>query len=242
MARVFLSYSHSDSTAAVALAQKLRAGDADIWIDQWEIDIGDSIVDKINSAISSSDFLIVLLSNASVNSRWVKEEVAAATVRLAETGGILIPVLLEHCEVPPLLAHRRYVNLRDQPDAALAEILEKIHKHDQRKKVLNDTVRETLTTIFANSAMRIHALSNDDEREKQRADLAARYRDLFADLELPANLYQCWFDHCFRCGEIKWNVIEVIGDVCAEGSEETDYATKEEAARWLVGLLKKELL
>ncbi len=57
--------------------------------------MGESITQKINEGISSSDFLLVVLRN-SVNSKRVREELNAATIKNVDLkGAFILPALLE---------------------------------------------------------------------------------------------------------------------------------------------------
>jgi hypothetical protein len=52
---------------------------ATVWVDTWELNVGDSIIKRIQDAITESDALLVVLSKASVDyltlhSRWQQEE------------------------------------------------------------------------------------------------------------------------------------------------------------------------
>lgn len=122
---VFISYSHADSKFADWLADKLRSSGVDVWIDKWMIRVGDSITQKVNEGIGVSDFLIVILSRSSTTSKWVREEVNAALIKNVEEEkhAFILPVLLEECEIPPLLRQRRYANFKDVPEEALQELL-----------------------------------------------------------------------------------------------------------------------
>jgi len=48
---IFISYSHQDSDFVSHLAVRLVDQNAHIWIDSWEINVGDSLIDKIQNAI-----------------------------------------------------------------------------------------------------------------------------------------------------------------------------------------------
>lgn len=125
---VFISYSHSDSQFVDELADKLKATGVDVWIDKWKIKVGDSITQRINDGIRASDFLIVVLSCASVNSKWVREELNAATIKNVEEErqAFILPALLEECQIPMLLQHRKHANFKDDPEQAFQELLEVI--------------------------------------------------------------------------------------------------------------------
>lgn len=125
---VFVSYSHADSTFVDRLVGDLRKGNIDVWIDKWAIRVGDSITDKVNEGIGSSDFLIIVLSTSSVNSKWVREEINTALIRNIEQGkqAYILPLLIEDCDLPPLLSHRRYANFKDDYTKGYLELVEAI--------------------------------------------------------------------------------------------------------------------
>ena len=117
--RIFLSYSSKDRVFVENIARKLSSDGFSVWYDDWEIHIGDSIVDKINKGISASDFLIIVLSKNSMNSRWVKKELNAATIKEVNSrGAYIIPVLLEECEIPSLLVDTKYADFSKNPEYA----------------------------------------------------------------------------------------------------------------------------
>ena len=81
---VFISYCHADNQFVDGLANRLKASGIDVWTDKWMIKVGDSITHKINEGIGASDWLILVLSQASVSSKWVKEELNAALIKNVE--------------------------------------------------------------------------------------------------------------------------------------------------------------
>ena len=62
MIKIFLSYATADEHFADKLASDLKAYSESIFYAKWKIQVGDSIVDKINDALSSHDNLLVILS------------------------------------------------------------------------------------------------------------------------------------------------------------------------------------
>lgn len=82
---VFVSYSHGDKDFVDKLAQELIKKKARVWVDRWEINVGESLVDKIQSAIAGANGLLIVLSKAFVGSEWCKRELNAGFMReLAE--------------------------------------------------------------------------------------------------------------------------------------------------------------
>ena len=127
--KVFISYSHSDSGFVDYLAKQLQKMDVDVWIDKWMIKVGDSITEKVNEGIKSSDYLITVLSKASVVSKWVKEELNAALINNVEQDkrAYILPALIEDCEIPSLLKHRKYANFIKNKKEGLQELADALH-------------------------------------------------------------------------------------------------------------------
>lgn len=93
--RVFISHSSHDKQFVQYLARELRWFEFDVWYDEWEIAIGDSIVEKVFAGLDASDTLIVVLSPVSVESRWVKEELSTAVMRrISENDIRILPILI----------------------------------------------------------------------------------------------------------------------------------------------------
>lgn len=66
---IFVSYSHADADLAHELGTALAKNNANVWIDTWELNVGDSLINKIQSAMESAGALLVVLSKASVESQ-----------------------------------------------------------------------------------------------------------------------------------------------------------------------------
>jgi TIR domain len=71
---VFISYAHSDKDFVDNLAGQLVMRNAHVWVDRWELNVGDSILNNVQTAIQDASALIVVLSKASVQSEWCKKE------------------------------------------------------------------------------------------------------------------------------------------------------------------------
>ena len=67
--KLFLSHSSKDKCLARRLALDLRAANIDVWLDQWEIGVGAEIAQHVERGVDEADFVVVLLTRASVVSR-----------------------------------------------------------------------------------------------------------------------------------------------------------------------------
>lgn len=103
--RVFVSHASEDKERFVnRFAARLRENGVDAWLDKWEMLPGDSLVDKIfEEGLKGAQAVIVVLSRASVEKPWVREELNAAFVKRVNTGSKLIPVVIDDCTVPEAL-------------------------------------------------------------------------------------------------------------------------------------------
>lgn len=109
-ASCFLCHSSKDKDFVRRLCDSLKKENIDVWFDEHEIYPGDSISEKLQSGIDTSDVFIVILSPAAISSNWVKEELRAALQNRLNMGKTIIPVLLEKCDVPPFLRDTLYID------------------------------------------------------------------------------------------------------------------------------------
>lgn len=113
-ARVFVSHSSIDKDFVRGLCVDLAARGHQPWLDEWEILAGESITERVGAGIEDADFMIVVLSEAAVKSRWVEQEWQAKHwSEITERHVMVIPVLKDECEIPVLLRTKKYVDLRD---------------------------------------------------------------------------------------------------------------------------------
>src|SRR6266849_1326550 len=126
---IFISYSHADKTFVNKLAAHLVRHNAHVWIDSWELNVGDSLIQRIQQAIQESSALLVVLSKASVQSEWCKKELSAGLVReLEEKKVLVLPVLVEDCDIPIFLREKLYANFRTSFDDGLEAIVPAVAK------------------------------------------------------------------------------------------------------------------
>lgn len=120
---VFICHASEDKGAARELASAMRQFGADVWFDEWEIRVGDSIIQRIDHALGAVSHLIVLLSQVSVNKPWVRKELSSALIRqLSEKSITVIPLRLDECVIPSILADIRYADARAGMEHAIIEI------------------------------------------------------------------------------------------------------------------------
>jgi len=124
MARVFISYRRSDLPEIERLADEIRAAGHNVWFDEWEIRLGDSIVQRMEEGLESATHLVLCCSAAGVNTRWMSREWMSALARQLNGVGVrVLPVLLAGSAPPAILADLRYVDLGRDWSTGVHELL-----------------------------------------------------------------------------------------------------------------------
>lgn len=84
--------------------------------------------------MTGASALIVVLSKAAVASEWCRKELTAGLVReLEEKRVVVMPVLLEDCDIPLFLRDKKYADFRKDFDSGLSDLLKAV------ARVTNDT-------------------------------------------------------------------------------------------------------
>jgi len=140
LSTIFLSHNSKDKPFVRRLANDLRANGIKVWVDEAEILLGDSLLNKIELAISEMDFLGVVISKDSSESEWVKKEVEMAmTLELENKTIKVLPLLLDkQGKIPLFLRPKLYADFTDE-----SKYTESVHMILTRLGVTNPTVVST---------------------------------------------------------------------------------------------------
>lgn len=133
MASIFLCHSSKDKFFVRELAGKLSAAGVRVWLDEAEINIGDSLTAKIGQAIDQMNYFAVVLSRHSVASEWVQPELQIAMHReLKERKVIVLPLLIEPVDLPPFLRDKLYADFTNPErfNATFPKLLEALGVKD----------------------------------------------------------------------------------------------------------------
>lgn len=128
MANIYISYSSNDKEFANKLFKSLEQLGHSSWLDEQKIQVGEHIPSKIQEGLKSADYLIVILSSSSVKSGWVEKEWQAKYWSEVESGKtVVFPVLIEKCDIPPLLKPKKYANFTEDYGAGFVELMAAIN-------------------------------------------------------------------------------------------------------------------
>lgn len=156
---IFISYSHPDASIAQRIASALEFAGLAPWIDQQEIQPGDSFIEGMSEGLGEASYVLLLLSRAAAVSKFVNREWMSA---LASKTITLVPVLLDDAEVPMLLRDIVYIDLRHDLEAGIARVVEFFRRETRQPSVR--LLRSTaLLTTASRRQLRLVAMRCLDE-------------------------------------------------------------------------------
>jgi nucleotide-binding universal stress UspA family protein len=111
---IFLSYAREDFALVQEVGDRLEAAGIRVWLDKM-IQAGTDWIQEIERELSAADFVAFFISPHSVESGWAKQELQIVLHRQVsgEGGAVVLPIILEDADVPPLLRQYQWIDLRD---------------------------------------------------------------------------------------------------------------------------------
>lgn len=157
---VFISYSRENTDFMRGLKSRLEEAGIKVWVDE-NIKGGTTWDNIIEEALASSDTIIVVLSEASVASRMVMNEVSYGI----EENRRVIPVMVEQCKVPFRLRRIQYIDFTGEFDAGMKGLLTALDRED--------TIAPKADPIVAPSQSTGPKVITEGETPKTAANMAA---------------------------------------------------------------------
>ena len=127
---IFLSHTGDDKPFVRQLRRDLlERGVPRVWVDEAEIEVGDSLIAKIEEGLQETRYIGVVLSAKSIGAPWVKKELDTAMNREIASGEVVVlPLLYEKCDLPPFLKGKLYADFTKSEEYAdaLAKLLRRL--------------------------------------------------------------------------------------------------------------------
>jgi hypothetical protein len=121
---VFLSYRSQDKLRVRRLAERLRAAGLRVFFDDWVIKPGDDIYLTIERGLEETRVQVLCLSQSAMESDWVALERSTVLYRdPSNADRRFVPLLLEDCDLPSTIRRYKFVDFREDTDAAFDELL-----------------------------------------------------------------------------------------------------------------------
>lgn len=124
---VYLAHATDDKAIARPIAKGLRARGIEVWFDDWEIGIGDSLRQRMEEGLGDCTHFLVLLTPTSITRPWVAEEIDAGLMRAVEGSARFLGVRheLELDALSPFLRTRKTPSL-GEGEAGIDELADDI--------------------------------------------------------------------------------------------------------------------
>ena len=170
MGSLFLSHSSKDKPFVRKLSNDLQRMGHYTWIDEAEIKVGDSLIEKIQNGIAETDYLGVVLSRNSIESEWVKREVNIALTQ--EINGKfykVLPIRIDDCRIPLFLSDKKYADFTtdDKYKSSLEELASVISTPPMGKS--KTSISESEIEILQKEISKLKDELNLTRGEKRRA-------------------------------------------------------------------------
>jgi hypothetical protein len=120
--RCFISYSRQDADFATKLASDLREKKLKTWRDSENIPAGANWDREIEKAIGECSHVLLIATVHSVASENVVDEISLALNK----GKMVIPLMVEKCELPMRIHRAQWIDFRQGYEAALQTLLKQL--------------------------------------------------------------------------------------------------------------------
>ena len=101
---IFISHSSRDKASALKLASTLNFCAIDVWLDDWELEVGQSLTDEIAKAMEVSRYIAILITENYNKTVWTKTEYKKALAReQKEQRTVMLPVIVGEAQMPDFL-------------------------------------------------------------------------------------------------------------------------------------------
>jgi hypothetical protein len=104
---IFISHSSRDKAAALTLASTLNFCAIDVWLDDWELEVGQSLTDELAKAMIDSRFIAILITENYNKTVWTKAEYKKALAReQSEQRIVMLPLVVGEAQILTFLRTR----------------------------------------------------------------------------------------------------------------------------------------
>ncbi|MFI6174337.1 toll/interleukin-1 receptor domain-containing protein [Nonomuraea sp. NPDC051191] len=142
---IFICYSSADKMAVSEIAERLKRRGLKIWLDEWAIKPGDLLLEKIENGIAGAQYFLAFISTHSVDSRWVKHELASGmSLEIAGKEVRVVPALMgamDFSGLPASLSGKNCLDFRTE-GAIIASIEKLVDLVDPERRVRKELLKE----------------------------------------------------------------------------------------------------
>ena len=128
---VFISHSSKDKKEIEEVLPYINAINLPVWFDKYNIDVGESIVEKVQEGLQNSKAVIFWITKNFINSKWCKKEMQVFIRRMIEENILIISILdkgIEIKDLPIFLQDIKFIRNSGDFSTLINEILVPLKK------------------------------------------------------------------------------------------------------------------
>jgi len=131
--QAFIIYSHDEKELARKISHDLQEAGIKIWLDEQQLKIGDSLSEKIKSALNESQWIIFLPpKEQNYKDSWVSKEIRIAQDSEKWRGRhLIIPIKTDKGVMPDILKDRVWVDFTEDYDKAINNLIKGILRNEK---------------------------------------------------------------------------------------------------------------
>jgi hypothetical protein len=136
LGKIFISHTAADKPFVRRLAARLEKSSFQVWLDEHDLIAGDPLPQSIGKALQAAKVILVVVSNSSVSSKWLRYELNLATERMIKGECRVIPIVIDGTPLPAEVSGLLYADCRKGLAAGIPSILTAL-EHEARRTELN---------------------------------------------------------------------------------------------------------
>jgi hypothetical protein len=151
---IFVSHASEDKeSVALPLRDRLKKAGLNVWLDRFELKIGDSLREKIDEGLARSRYGVIVLSPSFLAKRWPTQELNGLFAREEAGRKLILPVWHNItkeslAQASPMLADRLAANTALGIDAVASAIVDVVVNDQESPTVLRPTPARLMTKLL----------------------------------------------------------------------------------------------
>lgn len=127
--KVYLAHASEDKARVRPIAEFLMAKGIEVWFDEWEIDPGDSLRQKMEEGLGAMTHFVVVLTEKSITKPWVAKEIDVALVQQVGGKSRFVPLVvgLDPSKLSPFIQAMLFLTIDPTIEADLKGLVDRLY-------------------------------------------------------------------------------------------------------------------
>jgi hypothetical protein len=127
--KVYLAHASEDKPIVRPIAEYLMQHGVEVWFDEWEIEPGDSLRQKMEEGLGAMTHFVVVLTAKSIAKPWVAKEIDVGMVRQVGGESRFVPIMidLDHKALSPFFQAMLCLKIDPANDDDLKGLVDRLH-------------------------------------------------------------------------------------------------------------------